>query len=246
MNPLHLLLLCTAFLVWPAQAAAPEPEPESPAAPVTPSIDGTWRWTFTMPDGTTSQPKLVLETEEGRLTGSTSFRPGTEIGITNVTLAANRLRFQVIRRRGEREIITTYSGLWSGKVIRGKIESNWAGETRSYDWEATRAHEGAEGVWKWTTTFRGRRYEARVKLEQDGEVLTGVVPGSGRGGRRLHISNGSVKNGDVYFEIERGTGDAKVLVIYQGKQTGDTIKGTIETHAGDRKAEAPWTARRAD
>jgi len=199
-----------------------------------------------MPDGANSQVKLVLETEDGKLGGTTSFRPGSEAAITSVSLVGNQLRFQVIRFRGDRQIITTYSGAWNRNRIIGSVESNWAGDNQRYSWEATRAHEGAEGLWKWTASFRGRKFEARVKLEQDSELLTGVVPGPSRGGRRVRISNGSIQNGEVYFEIERGTGENKVLTVYQGKQSGDTIKGTITTFVGGRKAETPWLARRSD
>ena len=48
----------------------------------------------------------------------------------------------------------------------------------------------------------------------------------------------------MYFEIERGAAENKVLSIYKGKQTGDTINGTIETFAGERKSEVPWVAHR--
>jgi hypothetical protein len=209
------------------------------------SIDGTWRWTFIMPDGTTSHPKLILETEEGQLTGTSSFRPGNDVTITNATLAGNEVRFQVIRARAGRQIVTTYAGVWNGRFIRGQIVSNWAGQNQTYPWEAERAHEGAEGVWKWSTTIRGRKYEARVRLAQDGERLTGWIPGAGRGPRRIHIKNGSIKNGEVSFEVERGAGANAVLSIYRGKQTGETINGTIETVAGGKKAEVPGLAGRA-
>jgi hypothetical protein len=239
----NLLVLGTLLVALGLQPAARGAVEEPPPVP---SIDGTWRWTFVMPDGTVSQPKLILETEDGQLGGTTSFRPGSDLAITNAVLAGNQLRFQVVRRRFDQEILTTYSGTWLGKVIRGKVESNWSGEKQTYDWEAVRAHEGAEGLWKWTASFRGRKFEARIKLDQDGEILTGAVPGSGRGRRRIRITEGSVKNGEVYFEIDRGAGETRVLSIYRGKQTGDTIKGTIETIAGGRTAEAVWLAHRAD
>lgn len=216
------------------------------AEPSFSAVEGTWRWNFTMPDGTVTRPKLILEEEDGQLTGSTSFRPGNEAAITNVVFQGNVLRFQVIRHRNDRDIITTYSGNLSGKFLRGKIQSNWDGESRIYDWEAQRAHEGAEGVWRWLTSIRGRKVEARIKLEQTGDVLSGSVPGSGRGARRVRISNGSVKDGEVYFEIARGTGENRVVSIYSGKQSGDTIRGTIQTIAGGRKAEVPWEARRSE
>jgi hypothetical protein len=210
------------------------------------SIDGTWRWSFTMPDGATSRPTLNLETEDGKLAGTNSFRPGSEIAITNALLSGDQIQFQVIRQRDGREIVTRYSGTWSGRFIHGKVESNWAGQPQSYNWDAERAHDGAEGVWKWMTSVRGRKVEARVKLEQDGDLLTGYVPGTGRGLRRLHIRNGSVQNGEIHFEIERGAGENKVLTVYQGKQSGDTIKGTVEIIRAGKKSEVPWEATRPD
>jgi hypothetical protein len=218
---------------------------ESTASAAPGSIEGTWRWTSTMPDGTTTRPKLVLENEEGRLTGTTSFRTRSEMPVTNLVFNGQILRFQVIRERNGEPIVTTYTGRWTGKTIEGKVESNWAGEKQVYDWEARRPHEGAEGVWRWPVTVRGRKFQARVALEQDGEKLTGTMPGFGRT-RRIPIKNGSIKDGEVYFEIERGSGENKLIAVYRGKQTGDVIKGTIESIVGERKQETKWEARRSD
>jgi hypothetical protein len=235
----HVLALVFSAASHPAFAAEENAKPSR-------TIDGIWRWTFTMPDGTSSRPKLTLMTEDGQLTGTSSFRPGSETPITNVVLNGDQLRFQVVRERSGQEIVTTYSGQWIGKKIKGKVESNWAGQKKTYDWEAECAYEGAEGIWKWTASFRGRKYEARVKLEQEGEILTGAIPGLRRGGRSIKVTNGSIKNGEVYFEIERGAGQDKVVTIYKGKQTGDTIKGTIEATIDGKEQTSKWEARRAD
>jgi hypothetical protein len=234
----HSLALILVALGEPVGAAEEKEE-------AVPTLDGTWRWTFTMPDGTTSRPKLTLTTAHGGLSGTNSFRPGTETPITNAVLNGQDLRFQVIREREGQEIVTTYSGKWSGKTIKGKIESNWAGETQSYDWEAQRAHNGIEGTWKWPVTFDTRKFDARVDLEQDGETLTGTMPGFGRR-RKIEIKNGSIKNGEVYFETERGAEEDKVVTIYKGKQTGDTIKGTIETTVDGEERKNAWEAKRVD
>jgi hypothetical protein len=126
------------------------------------------------------------------------------------------------------------------------VESNWAGENRVYPWEARRTHDGAEGYWSWIVSVRGRNVENRVRLAERGDELTGYIPGSGRGARLVRISRGSIKDGEIYFEIERATGETKVLTIYEGKQTGDRIKGTITTITGGRKQEAPWNAVRTN
>jgi hypothetical protein len=162
-----------------------------------------------------------------------------------VVFNGDLLRFQVIREREGQEIVTTYTGRWSGKTIMGKVESNWAGEKQAYDWEAQRAHEGVEGTWRWPVTFRGRKFEMRADLEQDGEILTGHMPALGRR-RKIEIKNGSIKDGEVYFEVERGTGEDKVVTSYKGKQNGDTIKGTIQTTIDGKEQKTEWQAKRAE
>src|SRR2546421_4633313 len=172
-----VLLVLFATVVQPVLAA------EDEDAKSTHPLDGSWRWNFTMPDGTTIRPKLVLAVKDGKLTGTTSFRAGTEAPITNAVLNGDQLRFDVIRDRDGQQILTTYSGKWDTNAIKGKVESNWAGKKEAFDWVAQRAHLGVEGTWKWNRSFGGgggrRGFQERVELEQNGEVLTGTMPGFG-------------------------------------------------------------------
>lgn len=230
---------------------------EDEDAKVAHPLDGSWRWTFAMPDGTTIRPKLVLAVKDGKLTGTTSFRIGTEASITNAVLNGDQLRFDVIRDRDGQQILTTYSGKWDTNSIKGKVESNWAGKKESFDWVAQRAHLGVEGTWKWNRSFgggggRGRGFQERVELEQNGEVLTGTMPGFGfgvRAARKIEIKNGVFTNGVVYFEVERQRfgSDEKTTTYYEGKQHGDTIKGVIEsTDFEGNPVEYDWDAKRSD
>jgi hypothetical protein len=237
------LVLLLLSLVCPLGAA--EEEAEKPVHP----LDGAWRWSFTMPDGTASRPKVVLAVKQGSLTGIASFRPGTETPITNAVLKGDQLKFEVVRERDGQEIVTTYTGTWNAKSIKGKVESNWAGQKQSYQWEAQRAHLGAEGTWRWPFSFRtgGRPFQARVDLEQEGETLTGTMPGWGRSTRKTEIKNGTIKNGEIYFETERGSDENKQVTIYKGKQKGDTIDGTIEfTDFEGNERKDKWEAKRVD
>lgn len=230
-----------ASLLWAADAPPPKP----PHA-----LDGSWRWTFTMPDGTTARPKLVLSVEDGKLTGTTSFRSDTEMPITNAVLKGDQLSFQVIRERDGQPIVTTYTGKWDSNAIKGKIQSNWAGKTQSYDWEALRGHHGVEGTWRWMVRFGRGEFPVRVELEQSGETVTGSMPaGGGRTRQKTPIQNGVFTNGVVYFEIERNRfgSDEKFITMYEGLQTGDTLTGwTSYTNFDGELTEDPWKAKRVD
>lgn len=244
------ILVCSVahLLLTLGRAADADEEVSKP----THSIEGCWRWNFTMPDGATTRPKLILAMRNGKLTGTTSFRPGSETSITNAVLSGDELSFQVIRRREDQDIVTTYRGKWSGQEIQGKIESNWAGESQTFDWTAQRAHLGVEGTWQWTNFFGGfggrggRGFVMLVALDQSGEILTGSMPGF-RGGRRTEIKNGTMKHGELYFETERTFEETTFVTKYSGKQTGDMIKGTIESTTLDgEERKTDWVAKRVD
>jgi len=238
-----LLAFSAIGFLWAADAPPKPPHP----------LDGSWRWTFTMPDGTTARPKLLLSVEEGKLTGTASFRADTEVPITNSVLKGDQLSFQVIRERDGRPIVTTYTGKWDTNAIKGKIESNWAGKTQAYDWEALRGHHGIEGTWRWMARFGRGEFPARVELEQAGENVTGSMPGFGRGGgaarQKTPIKNGVFTNGVVYFEIERNRfgSEEKFVTMYEGLQKGDTVTGWISyTNNDGELTEDPWKAKRVD
>src|SRR5688500_16152762 len=48
-----------------------------------PKLDGVWKWTFTMPDGTSASPKARLKREGDTLTGTSIPRPGMAIPISD-------------------------------------------------------------------------------------------------------------------------------------------------------------------
>jgi hypothetical protein len=243
------------------------PRGESADAPdlkKAPTLEGTWRWNFVMPDGTTNRPKLRFTVDEGQLTGKTSFRSGTETPVTNLTVNGDQIQFQVVRRRADRDVVTTYSGKWNDQSIKGKVESDWAGEKQAFDWEATRAHHGVEGVWRWTNSFfsfgnrggggggnrgsggRGRGFDSRVELEQEGERITGKTLSTRGPSGSVAITNGVFTNGVIYFEIERTIFETRSLTKHLGKVTGDTIKGTMESEVNGEDREIDWEATRVD
>jgi hypothetical protein len=60
------------------------------------------------------------------------------------------------------------------------------------------------------------------------------------------VSNGSITNNEVYFEIERTFGETKSVTKYRGKQNGDTINGTMESEFDGEERVIDWEATRED
>ncbi|MCI0743797.1 MAG: hypothetical protein L0Y58_00175 [Verrucomicrobia subdivision 3 bacterium] len=207
-------------------------------------IDGVWKWTFTMPDGTKAEPKARLKREGDTLTGASIPRPGMSIPITEAMLDGDKITWTVIRETGGRTVTTRYSGQLDGEVIKGKIESDWAGETRSYDWLAKRAPDTPAGTWKWETAFGAFRSQSTLKLELDGkDKLKGKYKSRNT---ESDIREGKFKDGEVSFEVVRERDGVEFVSEYRGKLDGDTIHGEMEFDFGGETRTREWIATRAD
>jgi hypothetical protein len=101
----------------------------------------------------------------------------------------------------------------------------------------------ATGTWKWTVEFGGQQREQTVKLKQEGDKLTGTMPG--RDGQETAIEDGKVKDGEVSFKVTRERQGQKFTIKYKGKLTGDTIKGKIEFDRGGETQSMDWEAKRS-
>jgi hypothetical protein len=99
------------------------------------------------------------------------------------------------------------------------------------------------GTWKWTTSSPNGEIKTTLKLEAKDGQLTGAY--SNQFGDTA-ISNASLKDDAIAFEVVRDLGGNKYVVKYRGKLEGDTIKGTIEApgRGGGEALKLDWNARR--
>ena len=100
------------------------------------------------------------------------------------------------------------------------------------------------GTWKWTTQSPNGEIATTLKLEAKDGKLTGAY--SNQFGDTT-ISNASLKDDDIAFEVVRDFDGQKFVVKYHGKIDGETIKGTIEAAGrdGGEGMKFDWNAKRA-
>jgi hypothetical protein len=115
----------------------------APAALAADSVDGTWEWSITTPNGQTFEQKAKLKQDGEKLTGVIVGRNNQETEIKDGKIKDGELSFSVTRERNGQTMTTKYSGKLSGDRIKGKTERQRDGETQSRDWEAKRAKESA-------------------------------------------------------------------------------------------------------
>jgi|SRR5437867_6375957 len=98
------------------------------------------------------------------------------------------------------------------------------------------------GTWKWSFTGQGgQTRETTLKLKLEGDKLTGTV--SGRGGETA-IAEAKLKGEEISFQVTREFNGNKVTTKYNGKLSGDTIKGKMEFQRDGQPQSRDWEAKR--
>jgi hypothetical protein len=98
------------------------------------------------------------------------------------------------------------------------------------------------GTWKWTREFGGQTINFTLKLNLDGDKLTGVM--IGRDNQETKIEDGKFKDGEVSFKVTRERDGQKFTIKYKGKVSGDTIKGKTEFDRQGETQSFDWEAKR--
>src|SRR5260221_5123383 len=98
------------------------------------------------------------------------------------------------------------------------------------------------GTWKWTVTTGDQKRDMTLKLKLEGAKLTGAV--IGRNNRESKIEDGTLKDGEVTFKVTRERNGQKSTSKYNGKVSGDTIKGKIESERDGKAESRDWEAKR--
>ncbi len=98
------------------------------------------------------------------------------------------------------------------------------------------------GTWKWTAMRGDQTIEQTLTLKLEGDKLTGSIR---RGDQDIAIGDASFKEDTVSFTITRERNGNKFVTKYNGKLSGDEIKGKTESERDGQKQERDWVAKRA-
>jgi len=107
----------------------------------------------------------------------------------------------------------------------------------------------AAGTWTWSTPGRngGEPRKSTLKLKVDGDKVTGTLSNPGRQGGdpvETKIEDGKISGEDVSFTVTREFNGNKMTAKYNGKLSGDSIKGKIETDRNGTPQSRDWEAKR--
>jgi len=109
----------------------------------------------------------------------------------------------------------------------------------------------ADATGKWTYEQPGRgggpARQVTITLKQDGNKLTGSVPGFGRGGDAppIEIQDGKVDGNNVSFSVKRQTQNGEFVTKYEGTISGDEMKLKTTMDMGNGPQTREFTAKRS-
>ncbi len=222
----------------------------SPVLAADHNLAGTWKASFTTQNGQTIESTLKLKQDGDKLSGLVIGRNGNEIPLEEVTLTGDQLSFKLTRERNGEKITTKIAAKVADDKLKGKLESNYGGENRTLDWEASRVKETADapassksvtGNWDYEIDINGNSLSLVLNLKQDGEKVTGKVSVADF---ELPISEGKVAGDAISFTVAVDRDDLKFTSKYKGTVAGDTIKGKIHSDRGGQDHEYDWDAKR--
>jgi len=194
--------------------------------------------------GEQSREVTLKLTQDGEKLTGTYVGRNSETPIENGKVADGEVSFTVTREFNGQKFTSKYKGKLDVDIIKGNIESERDGETRTREWEAKRQGPSAAGTWRWSFTRNdGSSLDFVVKLKQEGEKLSGTV-GMVDQGEEFAIEEGKVSGAQVSFTVTREREGNKYVTKFQGQLEGDVIKGKVgATWAGEDRS-FDWEAKR--
>jgi hypothetical protein len=105
------------------------------------------------------------------------------------------------------------------------------------------------GTWTWSVPGRngGPDRVSTLKLKVDGDKVTGTLSTPGRGGgapTETAIEDGKIKGDEVSFTVTREFNGNKFVTKYNGKLSGDSIKGKMSMDRNGQATDRDWEAKR--
>jgi hypothetical protein len=123
-----LAMFAAMFLALGMVATAGAAESDDPS--------GDWTWTFSRGDREI-EISMTLKVDGEKLSGTVG-RDDRKSDIQDGTFKDGTLSFKTVRERNGQSFTVNYEGKLESDAIKGKVEFEFGGETRSRDWEAKR------------------------------------------------------------------------------------------------------------
>jgi hypothetical protein len=192
-------------------------------------LPGFWKITVTMEDGGKIQPMFQLKHEGNDWSGDYVPVTGTKTPLQEVAVKAGELTFRAGDVIGGDKVQFDYKGKLAGDKLAGTAKVTAGKDISNVKFEAQKIEiptANVAGTWKLKVAFRpDQTFDPVLKLEQTGNTLKGTYQGE-QG--ETPITDALIFGDELTFDVVRRRSGSQYRLKYQGKVSGDTMKGFVE------------------
>lgn len=123
----------------------------------------------------------------------------------------------------------------------GDWEPDYIGQVRDRVFYYWMIPANIAGTWQWSLATPMGEMQSQLILDQEFQEVSGKVSIQGW---QIRIREQSLKGNQLSFKVRYNTEGQNVIMRFNGRVNGDTIKGSLEIQGGPWAGKQQWTARK--
>jgi len=215
------------------------------ASAQSPSTDpsGTWRWKYEM-DGKTREDAVMLNLDNGKVTGSFQGAAEKPVDVQDVKLKDNQLSFTVEYKWKEQSISLAFAGKVKQDDLDGTVTVTTEAGTAEYPWSPKRSVQLDDAVGRWNVVIDadGNRLTPSIVITKTGEALQGKYTVAE--GTVVDATGLKIRDNKIEFRIEATIDGRKIRADYSGRPYGNSMKGSVEYDLDGNQGDIDFSAKR--
>ncbi len=238
-NVLRLPALAIAMLCMTALPAIAQSEN---AASTANDPSGTWAWEQDFGDGPVKQ-LLKLNANKQRLTGVYIGQSGPH-RISKGRLENGTFSFELDFDNDGNPVHASCTGQAEGDTLKAKCDLTYEGETKTFEFNATRATRPVDVAGKWNLRVESpdKVYEPVLDLTTKKGKLAGTYVSEEAG--QIELQDLKLENNILSFALNIELEGQPLALQFKAKPRGNKMDGTVTYTYGDETGELPLTGTR--
>jgi len=199
-------------------------------------VGGTWTWQNKLA-GNDVPNSLRLEQEFQVVSGAVKSPGGSDVAITEASLAGKELRFTVPLGSGKERVVVAYHGTAEGDVIRGTQEWRGGPNAGEHPWVAKRKPVDITGRWQVRAPSHSDR-NGTLRIRREGAGLKAAYTRDEEPAKEMPLPGFYVWGSSIRFELPT---NGRPLA-FRGSLGPDGGGGTVSREQSKRRTS--WSAKR--
>jgi hypothetical protein len=207
---------------------------------------GQWKLNISTPDGQSMEVQVTLKKDGDKLTGLLVGSDEVETELKDVSFEDGELAFKLSRDFGGTPLESSFKGKLTADAFDGNVDYDVGGQTGTAKVDGKRFVEAVsiKGAWKFLIkTDDGQQLEPIVKIDQDGESVTGTFQGVD--GTDVKLEDGTFKDNELAFKVTLDFGGQELIAKFAGKLADNAFKGKVDYDIGGQTGTFDVTGERA-